>query len=321
MNRTRLPILVALLSVAASGAHAQGFFERLFGLAPSRPEPPPVVRQAPPPEGPTPDVAPRIPVAPVQAKPVAVRAPSEESVIGRDLKHNGATGSMRIERTGGDYRVRLTMLGRKSAESPETCSIQLGGGQPVTLVSQGRPEGAQRFQIQDPACAMQLDLLEESVLVKGPENGVCVFEKLGCQVDPSGLWGPEPGALIPRAKDFEQIRGTADKAARDNYKVLSQRAKPENVRPIVAEQAAFSADREQVCRSYAREGAHGFCNARYSEARALSLATRLGITGPVASQSAQSDEPPRQPRQRRSRVLDSDDAYGLPPTDDIMPVR
>jgi hypothetical protein len=317
MTRPRLPLLVAALCLAASGASAQNFFERLFGLTPSRPEPPPVQRQAPqapPPEGLGDDNARKAALPPAPAKPVAIRAPSEDTVVGRELKQNGATGSLRIERTGtSDYRVRLTLLGRRAADSPETCPITFGDSGSVPLVYQGRPEGMQRFQLADPTCPMQFDLLDEAVLVKGPESGMCVFQALNCQADPSGMWGPEPAALIPRARDFESIRASADKAARDNYKVLTQRASPQAVRPIVAEQAAFSADREQVCRSYVREGTHGFCNARFSEGRALSLGTRLGLT-PGATAAI---DPPVQ-RARRSRPLDSDDPYSLPSSDQLL---
>ena len=40
-----------------------------------------------------------------------------------------------------------------------------------------------------------------------------------------------------------------------------------------------------VSLAYAREGAHGFCHLRYTEARAISLAARLGVnvTAPTAS--------------------------------------
>lgn len=317
MTRTRLPLLVATFCLAASGAFAQNFFERLFGLTPQRPEPPPIQRQAPqapPPEGFGDDNARKAALPPAPAKAVATRAPVEDTVVGRDLKQNGISGSLRIERTGtSDYRVRLTLLGRRAADSPETCPIALGTTAPLPLVYQGRPEGMQRFQLQDPTCPMQFDLLDESVLVKGPESGVCVFQALNCQADPGGLWGPEPAALIPRARDFESIRASADKAARDNYKVLTQRATPQAVRPIVAEQAAFSADREQVCKSYAREGVHGFCNARFSEGRALSLAARLGLA-PGATAAI---DPPAQ-RPRRTRPLDSDDPYNLPSSDQLM---
>jgi hypothetical protein len=319
MIRFRLPLLVLALMLAGDGAHAQGFFERLFGLVPSRPEPPVYRRSAPPPpppeaiEGAPPgeDPGARRATSPVQARPVAVRAPSEDSVVGRELKQNGSSGSMRIERAGnGDYRIRMTLLGRKAADSPETCSVTLGGSAPLPLVSQGRPEGALRLQFQDPSCPIQIDLLEEAVLVKGSSE-VCVFQNAGCQADPSGMWGPDAASLLPRARDFESIRASADKAARDNYKVMTQRARPEAVRPIVAEQAAFSADREQVCKSYAREAAHGFCNARFSEGRALSLATRLGIATTASAQVSDA------PRSRRTRAL-AEDPYNLPPSEELM---
>lgn len=319
MNRFRLPILVIALTLAGGGAHAQGFFERLFGLVPSRPEPPPVYRRAPPPPPPSADVPegvapgedPRRSSAPVQARAVAVKPPSDDTVMGRELKQNGTSGSMRIERAGAaDYRIRLTLTGRKAADSPETCSVTLGASTPLPLVSQGRPEGTLRLQVQEPSCPMQLDLLDEAVLVKRTGD-VCVFQDAGCQADPSGMWGPDAASLLPRARDFEAIRASADKAARDNYKVMTQRARPEAVRPIVAEQAAFSADREQVCKSYAREAVHGFCNARFSEGRALSLATRLGIATTAAAQTTEA------PRPRRSRAQ-ADDPYNLPSSDEVM---
>jgi len=67
---------------------------------------------------------------------------------------------------------------------------------------------------------------------------------------------------------------------------------------VVAEQAAFSADRETLCRSYRREGAHGFCNARFTEGRAVVLAARLGILPAPEPTAAQPERPrPRPPRQ------------------------
>ena len=69
------------------------------------------------------------------------------------------------------------------------------------------------------------------------------------------------------------------------------------MRPVVAEQAAFSADRETMCRSYRREAAHGFCNARFTEGRAVVLAARLGIL-PTPEAAPQAAQPrPRPPRQ------------------------
>ena len=315
MKRFGPAFLVAALSLAAADAQAQNFFERLFGIAPSRPQPPPVYQQptrAPPPEMPF-DDAPRRAApapAPAVARPVAVRVPTEDAVLGRDLKQNGSNGSLKIERTArGDLRLRLSLVGRRSAQSAETCTVPLTGPEGAALVSQGRPEGIPRYQLQDPTCPLQLDVLDEAVLVKGPAD-ICVFQNVACQADPSGLWGPEPGQLLPRARDFEQARGSADKAVRENYKVMTQRARPEAVRAVVAEQAAFSADREMLCRSYAREGATSFCNARFTEARAVSLATRLG----VGTTTASSENRPRRGRQ-------PGDSPDLPPSDELMQRR
>lgn len=290
---------------ASGGAQAQGFFERLFGIAPPRPVAPP---SAPPPaDVPAPvEDQPRRSAPPIQARPVSLRVPTEDSIVGRDLRQNGSAGTLRIDRTAGSsFRARLTLVGRKSSQSLETCSVAVGGQEGAPLAFQGRTEGLQRYQLQDPTCPLQFDVLDDSVLVKSTGEA-CVFQTASCQADPSGLWGPEPAQLLPRAREFEQTRASADKAARENYKVLVQRARPESVRPIVAEQAAFSAEREVVCRSYAREPAHSFCNARFSEGRAIGLAQRLG----VAVASNQPGAPDARARRR--------DPYSVPATDEVI---
>lgn len=315
MTRLALPLLLAALLASASEAHAQNFFERLFGLTPSRPQQPayapPPERGPPPPEMPF-DDAPRrtAPAAPAVARPIAVRTPNEDNILGRDLKQNGSNGSLKLERSGrADMRLKMSLVGRRSPQSVETCTIPLSGPEGAALVSLGKPEGVSRYQLQDPTCPLTIDILDDAVLVKGPSE-ICVFQSAACQADPSGLWGPEPAQLMGRVRDFEQTRGSTDKAVRENYKVLAQRARPENVRPIIAEQAAFSAERETVCRSYAREGTTSFCNAKYTEARALSLAARLGIGTSTASAEA---------RPRRSRQ--PADPYSLPASDEIMQRR
>ncbi|MDB5589711.1 MAG: hypothetical protein JWR86_236 [Enterovirga sp.] len=314
MTRIRLPVLFAALVLAAGPAHAQGFFERLFGITPDRPAPSaPPAPAAPadtPAEGP-----PRYVPPPVQARPVALRVPVEDAVIGRELKKNGSGGSLRIERTGrSDLRARLTLAGRKSAASVESCTITLGDASGVALTPEGRPDGLQRYAVEDAAtttCPLQIEVLDEAVLIK-PKSGSCLVQTPSCQADAAGLWGPEPSQLIPRARDYEAARGVADKAVRDNYKALVQRARPEAVRPLVSEQASFSSDREVLCRTYAKEAAHSFCNARYSEGRAISLAQRLGVT--VASNLAS----PPAPTATEYRVRRRADPYSLPATDEIV---
>jgi hypothetical protein len=308
MRRFRPLVIVAALAASASPADdaaAQGFFERLFGI-PSRPAPPPpppgsIPMQRPQvPGGPpgAPDVpgeasAPSGPVAPrepVVARPVAAKPVADDSVLNRDLKLNGRSGSMRIERAGAALRARIGLEGTMISKPAESCQVQIEGGQPVTLAAQGKPEGLSRYAVEGATCPISFDIVEGAVLVRGPETS-CTFEAADCRADPRGLWGPEPATLLPLAAQLEQDRGLSDKAVRDNYKVMTQRAAGQGVRPIVAEQAAFSSEREQVCRDYAREGTHGFCHARYTEARLAALAAKLGLT-------AVANAPPRGRRPR-----------------------
>jgi hypothetical protein len=173
--------------------------------------------------------------------------------------------------------------------------VKVDGEEALTLEAQGKPEGAPRFEAKGASCPISFDVLDGAVWVRGPTEA-CSFAAQDCRVDPRGLWGPEPGALFTQAKAIETARGQADRAVRENYKLLTSRAKPQEVRPIVQEQAAFSAERETLCRSYSREAAHGFCNTRFTEGRAVSLSTRLGATLPTALAEEAPRPRPRPPR-------------------------
>ena len=303
-------MLCLALATSSSEAQAQNIFELLFGRPPQQPvQPVPTgsvgLPRAPSPgqaarpggggageEGPS--AAPGVPYAPPQPKPLVLKAPTEDGVVGRELKLNGAGGSMRIERSArGDYTARLTLAGAKVAQPTEACTAVVGGEPGLPLTPQGKPDGVPRYELQAPSCPIQFDVLDGGVLVRSPLQA-CVIEEAGCRADVAGMWGPEPTGLLARAKDFEQARGAADRAVRENYKALTQRAKPGEVRSIVSEQAAFSSEREQICRSYAREPGHGFCNTRFTEARGLLLVARLGLNAPPPQATA--DGRPRRPR-------------------------
>jgi hypothetical protein len=221
-----------------------------------------------------------------------VRTAVEADVTGRDLKQNGRSGLLRIERTGAGYTARVTFEGTSIASPGQSCAVRFGNGAAVPLVSQGRPAGMARYALDAPACPIAFDVLEGSVLVREPADA-CVFAQADCRIEARGLWGPEPSTLLPQAKAIEQARGAADKALRENYRALSSRARPQDVRPIIAEQAAFSAERETACRDYEREPVHGFCHARFTQARAATLAARLGAD--QGSAPARTAAPRRKP--------------------------
>ena len=283
----------AFAALLPGEASAQNFFEELFGIgrAAKPPVPPrgvPTAPTAPIPGTPLPDDpsapvadAPR-PAAP--SRPVVLKAPSEDGVLGQELMLNGLTGSLKLERAGSGLTARITLPGTKVSQPTETCKVPLGGGGPVALTAEGKPEGVPRYEAAAAECPLRFDLTEGGVLVSslGP-TPLCTFSAQDCATAPVGLWGPAAAGLIPRSSEFDTARGVADKAVRENYKLMTQRARREDVRPIVTEQAAFSSDREQLCRTYAREGAHGFCHLRVTENRALALATRLGANTATAS--------------------------------------
>ena len=283
-------LAASLAAIAPEPAFAENFFERLFGVRREPPPPPPpapVPAEAPPAaegEGAR-AVVPAAPAAPRQ--PVVLKTPAEDNVYGQELKLNGLTGSLKIERTATGAVARVTLPGTKISQPTESCTVKLNAGGPVALNSVGKPDGLARIEAAAAECPLRFDVAEGGVFATSPSgNPACTFSAADCATTPVGMWGPPAAELIGRAGDFDTGRGIADKAVRDNFKVMTQRMKGQDLRPVVMEQAAFSSDREELCRTYAREGAHGFCHLRFTEARALGLATRLGANMTSVSASA-----------------------------------
>ncbi|WP_232628399.1 hypothetical protein [Methylobacterium sp. Leaf118] len=313
--------LACLLALLPVEARAQNFFEELFGIGrAAKPAPPPPPRNVPvqppaglPEPGPVPgegaETRPSTPAPPRQ--PVVLKVPTEDNVAGQDLLLNGLNGSLKIEKAGGGYTAVMTLPGTKVSQPTEACSVKLNTGKPVPLTTEGRALGVSRFSTTAPECPLRLDVLEGSVLATSLGDKVCTFTAQDCATTPNGLWGPGAASLISQAGEFDTARGVADKAVRDNFKVMTQRARGGDLRPIVQEQAAFSSDREQACRTYAREGAHGYCHLRYTEARAIGLAARLGAN--VASPTAANTAPPRPRRPKPAVEGTNPDAPGGDP--------
>ncbi|GJE59660.1 hypothetical protein [Methylobacterium trifolii] len=306
------PALACLALAAALAlpqpAAAQSFFEELFGIGrAAKPPVPPrgVPNGAPSPSEPIPGTPlpsgdPAAPSAeaprPAPARPVVLKVPSEDGILGQELLRNGLAGSLKLERAGTATTARIKLPGTKISQPAESCTVPLSAGNPVALTAEGRPEGVPRFEAAAAECPLRFEVTEGGLLVStmGP-NPVCTFSAADCATTPTGLWGPAGATLLPRSSEFDTARGVADKAVRENYKVMTQRARREDIRPIVTEQAAFSSDREQLCRAYSREGAHGFCHLRVTENRALALATRLGANT-AAPTTASAAPRPRRPK-------------------------
>jgi hypothetical protein len=210
-----------------------------------------------------------------KAASIVVKAPTEESVIDRTYRRHGATGEAKFERMPSGYGLRLTAEGFQTGNPTEPCAVSFGD-KPLPLKSLGKPTGLPRYELEAPICPIVFDVLDGALLVTAPTQP-CVIEAAQCRIDPRGLWGPDSRTLLGQSKDIERIRSRAESAVREGYKTLTAKASVPDQRMIAREQAGFSSEREQVCRDFQREGVHGFCAAKMTEARAAELRTRLGL--------------------------------------------
>jgi hypothetical protein len=210
------------------------------------------------------------------AAPPPLRAPSVDSVVGRELRLNGEAGLIAIERADKDLRIsQLSLPGNQISRPADICRVDIGGA-PVSLRTAPRDNGLLRYDAEVGACPLTIDVLEGALKVSTPA-GQCVFRNADCTVTPGGVWGP-PGASFSAndARTLEKARAVAESNARSYYRALIAKTKDRNeVKAIAADQAGFSSRREEMCRDYAGEEKHGFCAARITEAHALALRARL----------------------------------------------
>lgn len=208
----------------------------------------------------------------------AIKIPGEDSILGKTLRRNGGFGEATLEKTGSGYGLKLRAEGFQSSNLVEPCAISFGDTA-VPVTSLGKPAGLPRYKLEAAACPIVFDVLDGAFLVIEPEQP-CVIEAAACRIEPRGVWGPDSRTLAARAKDIEAERKHAEGAVRDGYRALSAKANLTEQRTIAREQAGFSSEREQICRDFQREGSHGFCGARITEARAASIRARLGLPEP-----------------------------------------
>jgi hypothetical protein len=225
----------------------------------------------------------------------APAASAADTITQRTLLQNGALGRLELERRDGALAAtRLQLSGLASDGSGKVCRVDLAAAGPVVARDLGKDTGLNRYELPVQGCDMTFSALNAAVLMKGPGQA-CVFAREACRVDVSGMWGPPAASVVKSARDIEKARGRAEQQVRSHYKTLIGRAGGHDAVKVVArEQAGFTSEREMACGGYENETAHGFCHARYTEARAAELAARLGV-----SNRAQADEPRAERRKRR----------------------
>ncbi len=227
--------------------------------------------------------------APAARKPIVLKTPAEESVLGRTLLRGGSAGTLSLERADGALALgRLALVGDRISAPGEQCRLEIEG-MPLPTHPLGRPAGLARYAVELPACPFSFDVLDGAVLVER-RPAACAFTAADCRVDPSGLWGPPAASFdAARIREMEHARLAAETTMRTNFRVLLAYAGKNRteVKAIAAEQAGFSSAREEVCRDYAGESVNGFCALRITEARNHALLAKL--------EGAESDKAAKKP--------------------------
>lgn len=230
--------------------------------------------QAAPPEG---SEAPKLsrPAGPAKHKPLGLPAPSEATIIGRDLLHDGSSGLIAFQRaSGANLEIAHLLLAGEAISRPgEPCRVEVVAAAPIATKFVGKPNGLARYAVDVEACPFSLDVLDGAVLVARPE-GPCDFAAADCRADPSGVWGPSADSIdAAQIKQIERARGRMEADMRANFRAALANAGKDKaaIKKIAGEQAGFSAQREMTCRNYQHEETHGFCALRITQARALAL--------------------------------------------------
>lgn len=212
-------------------------------------------------------------------RPVMLKAPAEETIIGKTLKRDGLGSEIEFSRNGTDLLVtRLIFIGDRLSRSGEQCRVEVSDV-PIKLVAKVSQAGLRHYQIELPVCAFNLDILDGAVLVSH-EGKTCEMKSSDCRADPAGLWGMTEGELDPKkAADMLAARADVEKTMRGNFRALYDHNKKEKEKEIrssiVREQAGFSSRREEICRSYAKESEFGYCALRLTEARVILLSAQF----------------------------------------------
>lgn len=272
-----------------------------------------------PPAGISPVPAPELNV-PEALRPRRARRPApvvglDATLADRTLLQNGNLSRLDLERRDGKLvAVKLQLAGVASDGSGKACRVDLTAAGPVPLRDAGKESGLARYEAEAEGCAMSFAALSGAVLMKGPGQA-CVFAREACRVDVSGVWGPPAASVMKSARDIEKARSRADQSVRAHYKTLIGRAVGHDAVKVVArEQAGFSAEREMVCRPYEKEVEHGFCHARFSEARAAELAARLGVAHKAEGEAPRREKRRAKKHERKPAAPDSAGGGGSTPS-------
>jgi len=215
-------------------------------------------------------------------------------LVGRPLMLNGKSGLLQI--SGDDKAItvdKLQLAGEGVSDSSQRCVVDIVGETPIEATNVGRPDGLERFEVKVPACPISFDVLDGAVLVP-TQITACVFKAADCQTTPGGLWGPEGGSLVGDAAKIVKERAEAEKAMGKLVRAIEDRAgNNTQAADLVRDQNGFAAQRDELCRDYAKESLHGYCALRVTEARTALLQTRFDELSPATASKTTSEKSKR----------------------------
>ena len=213
------------------------------------------------------------------------------SLVGRPLMLNGKSGLVQI--SGDDTAVtieKLQLAGESVSDSSQRCIVDIIGETPIEATNVGRPDGLERFEAKVPACPISFDVLDGAVLVP-TQITACVFKAADCQTTPGGLWGPEGGSLVGDAATIVKERAEVENSMGKLVREIEDRAEDsKQAADLVRDQNGFAAQRDELCRDYAKESLHGYCALRVTEARTALLQTRLDELSPATASKTTSEK-------------------------------
>ena len=216
--------------------------------------------------------------------------PGIASIAGRPLMLNGKSGLLQIS---GDDKTatvdKLELAGESVSDPSQRCVVDIVGEKPILAASAGRPDGLERFEADVPACPIAFDVLDGAVLVPA-QITACVFKAADCRTSPGGLWGPDGASLTGDADKIVTERAEAEKAMAKLVRAIEDRTKDSpDAADLARDQNAFAGQRDELCRDYAKESAHGYCAWRVTQARTALLQARLDAL-PAAAPKAESEK-------------------------------
>jgi hypothetical protein len=247
------------------------------------------------------------------AKTALKSAPVLDSIDGRPLMLNGKTGLLQISGRGETLQIdKLSLPGEGVSDPAQRCILNIVGEKPIVAVSDGRPDGLERYHAEVPACPFAFDILDGAVLVPA-QITACVFKSADCQTSPSGLWGQDGTTLAADAAAIGKRRTEAENAMASALRALEDRAKSNSdAAALVRDQSSFAGERDEVCRDYVQESEHGFCAASVTAARAALLEARLaafsgsGRKAEKSDQGATADKPVKHKKVKSAQGAEAD---------------